>query len=112
MTVEDNLLLGAYSLYRKRISYKSNFGQVYEMFPRLYERRGQEAVTLSGGERQMLAIGRALMCRPKMLLLDEPSLGLSPKVTKEMLSAVAKLKTAGVSILPGRAECSVCVTYI
>jgi len=99
MTVEDNLLLGAYSLYRKRIAYKENFAQVYQIFPRLHERRGQQAGTLSGGERQMLAIGRALMCRPKMLLLDEPSLGLSPKVTKEMLGTVAMLKTTGVSIL-------------
>lgn len=99
MTVEDNLLLGAYSLYRKRIAYKENFAQVYQIFPRLHERRGQQAGTLSGGERQMLAIGRALMCRPRMLLLDEPSLGLSPKVTKEMLGTVAMLKTTGVSIL-------------
>lgn len=99
MTVEDNLTLGAYPLYRKGLAYKSNFSKVYDIFPRLQERHKQAAGTLSGGERQMLAIGRALMCSPQMLLLDEPSLGLSPKITKEMLSIVNGLRASGVSIL-------------
>lgn len=99
MTVEDNLLLGAYSRYRRGVSYRDGFEKVYGIFPRLRERSKQQAGTLSGGERQMLAIGRALMSRPKVLLLDEPSLGLSPKVTKEMLGVVRDLKGAGVSVL-------------
>ena len=99
LTVEDNLQLGAFHRERRRAILNSEMLSVYERFPRLKERRGQLASTLSGGERQMLALGRALMARPKLLMLDEPSLGLAPLVVREVLRAIAELRAAGVSIL-------------
>ncbi len=85
MTVEDNLLLGGFRLYRQGVSnWRSTIDEVYELFPRLQERRQQLAGTLSGGERQMLAVGRALMARPTLLMLDEPSLGLAPRIVREI----------------------------
>jgi len=80
-------------------NWKGELERVYELFPRLKERRGQLAGTLSGGERQMLAVGRALMSRPKLLMLDEPSLGLAPLVVRDIFTTIDKLRTAGVSIL-------------
>jgi branched-chain amino acid transport system ATP-binding protein len=98
LTVEENLELGAYIL-NDAVEVKRNLEEVYHLFPRLAERRPQQGGTLSGGEQQMLAIGRGLMSSPKLLMLDEPSLGLMPKLVDEMLEAVAKLKRAGKTIL-------------
>jgi len=100
MTVEDNLVLGAFCRYRKRDkSIEADFEKVYRLFPRLSERRRQLAGTLSGGERQMLALGRALMSRPRLLMLDEPSLGLAPLIVRDIFHVIAGLREAGVSIL-------------
>ena len=100
MTVEDNLVLGAFHRYRKRDkTIAADFEQVYQLFPRLHERRRQLAGTLSGGERQMLALGRALMSRPRLLMLDEPSLGLVPLIVRDIFRVIAGLRETGVSIL-------------
>ena len=100
MTVEDNLVLGAFHRYRKRDkTIAADFEQVYQLFPRLKERRRQLAGTLSGGERQMLALGRALMSRPRLLMLDEPSLGLAPLIVRDIFHVIAGLREIGVSIL-------------
>jgi branched-chain amino acid transport system ATP-binding protein len=100
MTVEDNLVLGAFHRYRKRdAGIAADFDQVYQLFPRLRERRRQLAGTLSGGERQMLALGRALMSRPRLLMLDEPSLGLAPLIVRDIFRVIAGLRETGVSIL-------------
>jgi branched-chain amino acid transport system ATP-binding protein len=100
MTVEDNLILGGFRPMRLgQRDWRDGLEKVFDLFPRLKERRAQLAGTLSGGERQMLAVGRALMARPKLLMLDEPSLGLAPLIVKEVFSIVAKLRDSGVSIL-------------
>ena len=100
MSVEDNLRLGAFCRRRQRsFSLSTAFDEVYALFPRLRERRAQPASTLSGGERQMLALGRALMSRPRLLLLDEPSLGLAPVLVKEILARIVELRALGVAIL-------------
>jgi branched-chain amino acid transport system ATP-binding protein len=100
MSVEDNLLLGAFM--RHRLGHRderATMEQVFAIFPRLKERRAQMAGTLSGGERQMLAVGRALMAKPRLLLLDEPSLGLAPLIVREIFRIVADLKKTGVAVL-------------
>ena len=100
MSVEDNLLLGGYRQVRlgNKDTAKS-LGEVYMLFPRLRERRTQLAGTLSGGERQMLAVGRALMGKPQLLMLDEPSLGLAPLVVRSIFATIAALRSTGVTIL-------------
>jgi branched-chain amino acid transport system ATP-binding protein len=100
MAVEDNLVLGGFKPMRQRVpNWRSTLDEVYSIFPRLKERRTQLAGTLSGGERQMLAVGRALMSRPKVLMLDEPSLGLAPLVVREIFRTITQLRATGVSIL-------------
>jgi branched-chain amino acid transport system ATP-binding protein len=99
LAVEDNLLLGAFHRSRRRAHLEPDLRAIYRRFPRLEERAGQLAGTLSGGERQMLALGRALMARPRLLMLDEPSLGLAPLVVREVFRAIAELRASGVSIL-------------
>jgi branched-chain amino acid transport system ATP-binding protein len=100
MTVEDNLLLGAYVRRQHGLrGARRDAERIYEQFPRLKERRQQEAGTLSGGERQMLAIGRALMAQPKFLMLDEPSLGLAPRIVAEVFGIIERLRASGVAIL-------------
>jgi branched-chain amino acid transport system ATP-binding protein len=101
LTVLENLILGAYSLPRKdrRERARVRLEQIYTLFPILRERRSQPAGTLSGGEQQMLAVGRALMSRPKLLLLDEPSMGLAPMVAREIFAAIKRLRDDGTTIL-------------
>ena len=100
MPVEDNLILGGYRAMKLRLpNWRGELERVYELFARLKERRSQLAGTLSGGERQMLAVGRALMSRPKLLMLDEPSLGLAPLIVREIFRIIERLRAQGTSIL-------------
>jgi len=100
MSVEDNLLLGGFRRYRAReAGWRDTLNEVFDLFPRLRERRAQQAGTLSGGERQMLAVGRALMAKPTLLMLDEPSLGLAPRIVREIFHIIARLRETGVAIL-------------
>lgn len=100
MSVQDNLVLGGFRLRSSpRQVHQEALDEVYELFPRLKERASQEAGTLSGGERQMLALGRALMGKPRLLMLDEPSLGLAPLIVRDIFRIIAELRQRGVSIL-------------
>ena len=99
MSVHDNLVLGAYIHRADKVRNATELEKVYTLFPRLLERRDQAAGTMSGGERQMLALGRALMSRPKVLMLDEPSLGLAPIIVREIFQIIDRLRSMGVSTL-------------
>ncbi len=98
MTVEENLRTGAF-LRRDKAGVESDLDKVYHRFPRLKERRGQRAQTMSGGEQQMLAIGRALMARPKLLLMDEPSMGLAPVIVEEIARIIEEINAEGVPVV-------------
>jgi len=98
MTVLENLLVGAHTI-KSAAERLESLTQIYALFPRVHERRNQLAGSLSGGEQQMVAIGRALMARPKLLMLDEPSLGIAPKVVAEIADAIRKLNAGGMSII-------------
>ena len=100
MSVEDNLVLGGFRQMRlNNGQWRDRLADVFELFPRLKERRAQEAGTLSGGERQMLAVGRALMSRPSVLMLDEPSLGLAPLIVRDIFNIIQTLRQTGVTIV-------------
>jgi len=99
LTVQENLNMGAYSLGNDKEAIEENRRRVFKLFPRLEERKHQVAGTLSGGEQQMLAIGRALMARPKLLMLDEPSLGLAPMLVKAIFQTIREINEQGVTIL-------------
>ncbi|MGQ9626810.1 MAG: ABC transporter ATP-binding protein [Anaerolineae bacterium] len=99
LTVQENLKMGAYSLGNDKEAIEENRRRVFELFPRLAERENQLAGTLSGGEQQMLAIGRALMARPKLLMLDEPSLGLAPMLVRAIFQTIRDINERGVTIL-------------
>ena len=98
LTVKENLLLGAY-LRKNKAEIQKDLEWVYELFPRLLEREWQIAATLSGGEQQMLAVGRSLMSRPQLLMMDEPSLGLAPIIVKDIFDIIKQINEAGVSVL-------------
>ena len=103
LSTEDNLMLGAYRWLPRFFGFRRratrDLEHVYELFPRLKERRHQQAGTLSGGEQQMLAIGRALMARPKLMLLDEPSMGLAPVIVQDVFKTISRLKAEGMTML-------------
>ena len=99
MTVMENLEMGAYARRAKRAALQPDLDRVFELFPRLAERRDQAGGTLSGGEQQMLAMGRALMARPRLLLLDEPSMGLAPKLVTQIFDIVGEINDQGTTVL-------------
>ncbi|NMO05003.1 ABC transporter ATP-binding protein [Gordonia sp. TBRC 11910] len=100
MTVLENLDMGCYARkFESKAAYRETLDQVFELFPRLAERRGQYGGTMSGGEQQMLAIGRALMARPRLLLLDEPSMGLAPKVIAQIFAIIKQINAGGTTVL-------------
>jgi branched-chain amino acid transport system ATP-binding protein len=112
LTVEENLLMGAASLRGSRRSFAPQLERIYEAFPRLYTRRSSKAGYTSGGEQQMIAIGRALMAKPRLILLDEPSMGLAPQIVEEIFEFVRALnRTAGVSFLIAEQNAALALAY-
>jgi branched-chain amino acid transport system ATP-binding protein len=109
MTVMENLEMGAYLIKSRQVK-KDTLHEIFEMFPVLYQRRNQLAGTLSGGERQMVGLGRAFMSKPKLLILDEPSLGLAPLVRKEIFKQIAKIKLKHLSVLLAEQEATLGLT--
>lgn len=99
LTVAQNLMMGAYTRKAHPLELQKDIEAIYELFPRLLERKAQLAGTMSGGEQQMLAIGRAIMSKPKLLILDEPSMGLAPIVVKDIFDTIQKIKQQGITIL-------------
>jgi branched-chain amino acid transport system ATP-binding protein len=99
MTVNENLLMGAYVHRKQRDQIKKTLNHVYQLFPILYDKRNDTAGSLSGGQQQMLAIGRALMARPKLMMLDEPSVGLAPLIVEQMFSVIEQINKEGTTIL-------------
>lgn len=99
LTVQQNLSMGAYTRHDGKDAIQSDYDMVFDLLPRLKERRNQPAGTLSGGEQQMLAVGRALMAKPKMILMDEPSMGLSPLLVKEIFAIIQEVNKQGITIL-------------
>ena len=111
MSVEDNLLLGAFHLRRRRALIRTTLEEVYERFPALRDRRTADAGTLSGGEAQLLAVGRALMGRPKLIILDEPSLGLAPRMVSRVFSTLRQLASQGVGVLLAEQNAKFALAY-
>jgi branched-chain amino acid transport system ATP-binding protein len=99
LSVKKNLMMGAYTRYRDKQAVADTLREIYELFPILEERAGQDAGTLSGGEQQMLAVGRSLMSKPRLLLLDEPSLGLAPLIVQKIMETIVDINRGGVTVL-------------
>lgn len=110
LTVEENLEMGAFIRRDKKVV-KQDIHGVYEKFPKLYERRHQKAKTLSGGEQQMVSLGRALMLQPRLLLLDEPSIGLAPQIVEEVFKKCVEIKKSGTAILMVEQNASLALEY-
>ncbi|AOV09143.1 branched-chain amino acid ABC transporter ATP-binding protein [Sporosarcina ureilytica] len=99
MSVEENLMMGGFVHRRKKAQLKQSLGEAYDLFPILYEKKDDPAGSLSGGQQQMLAIGRALMAKPKLIMMDEPSIGLAPLIVEQMFSIIQEINKSGTTVL-------------